>query len=145
MAKTLIKKEENLEGQGLNKKITVLVILVVALVLAGFYGFKPEYRAVYMTTGELYLGKYYAWPQAKLVEARLLQVTQDEERPFVLSRFSESLWQPAGDVYINRKQIVWTAPIALNSEMINFLAQEKQVVSEVLENNNIEPSAPSSE
>jgi len=109
----------------LNKKVLVVVAAVI-LILAGiaiyfvFFAGKiqQKYSVVYLTSGELYVGKLSYFPTLTLTDTYLLQSVKQENQPvnFQLAPLSEAMWSPE-KLYINRNQVLFTAKISPNSKV----------------------------
>jgi hypothetical protein len=107
----------------------ILVVLVLVLILLGVWvgsflsGGKQAgasgYTAVFLVTGDVYFGKLSWFPSPKLSKAWFLQrsVGQDNQPQLGLAPFSSVFWGPAGDMYLNPKQILFWAPIKADSQV----------------------------
>ncbi len=86
--------------------------------------FAPEYSAVYLRTGEMYVGQLYMFPQMKLVNPYMLQSTpasQDQSGGgFQLFPLSQSLWSP-NVLYLNPEEVVFYGPVTEGSKIWNAL------------------------
>jgi hypothetical protein len=113
----------------MSRRFTVFVIIIViVLVLAGVWvgslltGAKKGasgYSAVFLVTGDVYFGKLSWFPQPKLSKAWFLQrgVDQQNQPQLGLAPFNSVFWGPEGDVYLNRNQILFWAPIKADSQV----------------------------
>ena len=81
----------------------------------------PQYVAVYMTTGDMYFGKVISFPRYGLQNAWFMQ--RDESGRATLSQFSKVLWEPKGDVYLNKRQIVLIAPLKEGTQVYTSVVQ----------------------
>ena len=115
----------------------LFVIAVVAGVGVGIYLlpkvsqsslqkiFAPRYSAVYLRTGEMYVGQLYMFPQMKLVSPYIIQSTPDSQDPsgssFRLFPLSQSLWAP-NVLYLNPEQVIFYGPVGEGSKIWNALA-----------------------
>jgi len=105
--------------------IAIVVVLVILGVWAGSFlaGSKQAgasgYTAVFLTSGDVYFGKLSWFPWPKLTKAWFLQrsVDQQNQPQLGLAPFSSVFWGPAGDVFLNPKQILFWAPIASDSSV----------------------------
>lgn len=87
----------------LNKKnIAIAVVLVIIVAVLGVWQYKAitanDYSVVYLSTGEVYVGKLTTVPSLELTNAYVLQVTKDEKDPtknnFQLNPINQALWAP---------------------------------------------------
>lgn len=114
-------------------KITLLVLALIIVVgsisIAAISIYKPDvlrsafnkpYSAVYLSTGEMYIGKLSVFPRLTLTNAYLLQIVPDQTDPtkksFQLAPLKDALWSP-DTIYLNRNMVVFTAPISDGSEV----------------------------
>ena len=114
----------------------LFVIAVVAGVGVGIYLlpkvsqsslqkiFAPGYSAVYLRTGEMYVGQLYTFPRMKLVNPYILQSTpgtaDSPSGGFRLFPLSQSLWSP-NVLYLNPEQVVFYGPVTEGSKIWNAL------------------------
>ena len=111
----------------LNKVLLLVVILLViflgaTLWMPGLFG--SSYYAVYLTSGDLYFGKIAWYDQHTLTDVRAIQQQKDEkEQPILnLVDFSKSVvWGPAGDLRLNRKNILWTSKLTDESQVVKLI------------------------
>jgi hypothetical protein len=86
--------------------------------------FTPGYSAVYLRTGEMYVGQLYMFPRMKLVNPYILQsVPASAESPsggYQLSPLSQSLWAP-NVIYLNPEQVVFYGPVGEGSKIWDAL------------------------
>ena len=80
-----------------------------------------EHSVVYLSTGEIYIGKlsYLSIPKFKLTDAYRLQAVKDAEDEtktnFQLTPLKDALWSPQ-KLYLNPDQVVFYGPIEENSK-----------------------------
>lgn len=102
----------------------VLALIVVALALVfsrtPLFAGAPRYAAVYLDTGDLYFGKLTLLPKFQLTDAWLIQPGL-EEGTTSIARFSDAAWKPAGAINFARDHVVFWAPIAEGSQMIDAI------------------------
>ena len=83
----------------------IIVAVIVVLVIGGAFWLNKfnnegvsDYSVVYLTTGEVYIGKLTVFPSLKLEDAYILQVARDENNPenitFQLNPINDALWAP---------------------------------------------------
>ncbi len=113
--------------------VTVIVALVVVIALLAWRQFaaKPTYYAVYMTSGDIYFGQLSFFPSLKMNDAYLLQVdTKNTQNPYSLSNFANAFWKPQGMIYFNRSMVLWIAPVASDSPVVQAITNPQSVQSQ---------------
>jgi hypothetical protein len=117
----------------MSKKNIVLVIVVVLIVLVfGVWQYKANhinnYSVVYLTTGEVYVGKLTTIPDLQLTDGYILQVTKDAtdatKNNFQLQPINQALWAPSV-LHIVEKNVVFYGPILPTSKIAEALAAKK--------------------
>ncbi len=87
-----------------SKRNTIIAIVVVLVLLAvAFFVYQKKmgsgYSIVYLSTGEVYIGKLTTFPDLQLKDTYILQITKDTTDPtksnFQLNPISEALWAPS--------------------------------------------------
>ena len=105
----------------------VLCVLVVGVLINKKNTEKNRYSVVYMTTGEVYIGKLETFPRLELTDGYVLQLTKDEADPtktkFQINPVSEAVWAPES-LYLNRKNIVFYGPLSPTSKIAQTLAEK---------------------
>ncbi len=116
-------------------KVKILVIVVVVLVVGftvSLFGKnlginKDDYSIVYLTTGEVYIGKLDTFPDFRLDDAYILQVTKDATDPnknnFQLQPIKDALWAPEV-LYLIKKNVVFYGPLSSLSAIAKKLAEQ---------------------
>lgn len=118
-----------------NKKLFIILSLLVLVVLIGLgiwigievsgtHSVDPAapsgYTAVYMVSGDIYFGKLHRFPEPYLTDA--LYVTrntgQDGQTQLGLATFKSAFWSPTGVIYFNPSQVLFTAPLRNDSQII---------------------------
>ena len=120
----------------LQNKVKILVVLVVVLVLGlvfvlfrGKLGglVKTDYSIVYLTTGEVYIGKLTTFPDLQLKDSYILQVTKDATDPtknnFNLQPIKDALWAPK-ILHLVEKNVVFYGPLTPESVIAKKLAEQ---------------------
>ena len=115
------------------KNIALVVILVLVVTVFGFLQYKKNhensYYVVYLTTGEVYIGKLTTFPDLQLKDSYILQVTKDAKDPtknnFQLQPISEALWAPAS-LRLIEKNIIFYGPLLANSKIAETIAAQKK-------------------
>ena len=112
-----------------NKLLVVLIIiLAIALIIVLFGGkiIKKEdnYSVVYLTTGEVYVGKL-SLPSFTLADGYIFQVTKDANDPnksnFQLNPIKDALWAPKS-LHLIKDNIVFYGPLLPSSKIAETLA-----------------------
>lgn len=115
--------------------VSVLVVVVGgSITIAALSVYKPNalkgifnkpYSAVYLTTGEIYIGKLSTFPKLVLTDAYLLQIVPSSNDPtkqtFQLAPLKDALWSPER-MYFNKEQVIFTAPIREDSQVAKTLS-----------------------
>lgn len=114
-------------------KKNIVIVAVVVLVVAGaaFWVNKTKrenaYSVVYLTTGEVYVGKLRTFPDLELKDSYILQVTKDETDPnknnFQLQPVNEALWAPKS-IHFVKDNVVFYGQLMSNSKIAETLAAE---------------------
>ena len=111
------------------KNIAVVVVSVLIVVVVGFFGYKANnskaYSVVYLTTGEVYVGKLTTFPNLQLKDAYILQVTKDptdeNKSNFQLNPINQALWAPS-KLHLVEKNIVFYGPLLPTSKIAETIA-----------------------
>ena len=117
----------------------IVIVIVVVLVILGVWagsllaGSKQAgasgYTAVFLASGDVYFGKLSWFPWPKLTKAWFLQrsVDQQNQPQIGLAPFSSVFWGPAGDIFLNPKQILFWAPIKSDSQVARAIENPDSV------------------
>jgi|SRR3989338_1899266 len=117
----------------LNKKnIIVAVVVVLIVVGVGFWMNKTKgsngYSVVYLTTGEIYVGKLTTFPDFQLKDSYILQVTKDAtdatKTNFQLQPINQALWATES-INLVRDNVVFYGPLLGTSSIAKTLAEKK--------------------
>ncbi len=104
----------------------VLVVVGVAL-LINKKSQENGYSVVYMTTGEVYIGKLTTFPDLELRNGYILQIAKDAtdaaKSNFQLNPVSDAFWAPEV-MHLTRKNIVFYGPLLPTSKIAQTLAQK---------------------
>jgi len=112
-----------------NIVITVVVVLVVAGVAFWVNKTKGEtgYSVVYMTTGEVYVGKLSTFPDFELTDAYLYQIikdaTEEAKTNFQLQPIKDVLWAPKS-MHLIKDNVVFYGSLMSNSKIAETLAAQ---------------------
>lgn len=118
----------------LNKKNIVLVVAVVLIVLgvAFFINKKNkgnDYSVVYLTTGEVYIGKLTTFPDFQLRDGYILVVTKDEtdttKNNFRLNPINQALWAPES-IHLVRNNVAFYGKLLKTSKIAETIAAQKK-------------------
>ncbi len=109
-------------------KILLAVVVVLIIALAGvvyWQNFKKsggdDYWAVYLSTGDLYIGKLSYFPRLHLSDVWFFQKTSDVQNPLNLAKFSQAFWGPGDELYLSEKQIIWKNKLSETSQVISYI------------------------
>lgn len=110
------------------KMFTGLVVVLVVIVLGIFFYAKTNeddgFSVVYLSTGEIYIGRLKTVPDLVLTDSYLLQVVKDTADPtknsFRLSPIEDALWSPK-ELRIMEEQVVFYGPILPESKIAEAL------------------------
>jgi hypothetical protein len=118
-------------------KVKILIILVVVLAIGFvFVLFKQklvgmfvsnDYSVVYLTTGEVYIGKLTTVPDLQIKDIYIFQVVKDEKDPtkntFKLQPLSEALFAPQS-LHLVKDNVVFYGPLSPDSKIAQTLAEQ---------------------
>ncbi len=106
--------------------VAVLVVLGVAF-LINRKNKETGYSVVYLTTGEVYVGKLTTFPDLQLKNGYILQVTKDATDPtknnFQLQSIDQALWAPK-TLHLMKDNVVFYGPILPTSKIAQTLAEK---------------------
>jgi len=113
------------------KNIAIVVVLVLIVIVLGFWIYKAsypnEYSVVYLTTGEVYVGKLSTFPNMELTDAYILQVIKDEKdstkNNFQLQPIKEALWAPRS-LNLIKDNIIFYGPLLPTSKIAETIATQ---------------------
>ena len=112
-----------------NIALAIVIVLVVAGVafLINKKNREQGYSVVYLTSGEVYVGKLTTIPDLQLRDSYILQVTKDEKDPtennFQLQPIKDALWAPKV-LHFVKDNIVFYGPLMSNSKIAETLAAQ---------------------
>ena len=120
--------------RNLSKRNTIIVLIVVLILLGvGLFVYRAkmddDYSIVYLTTGEVYIGRLTTFPDFQLKDTYILQITKDAKDStksnFQLQPVSDALWAPE---YINltQKNIIFYGPLLSTSKIAQTLTEQKK-------------------
>lgn len=127
-------------------KILLVLVIVLVLVLAGLivwqkWGTKPAYSAVYLRTGDLYFGKLMTFPSFGLKNVYTISVNQqDQQNPLSIQKFSNVFWGPKDYLKINRSEVVWITELKDESQLVQLIKSNPNLVPQQNSNQNQQPN-----
>ena len=110
--------------------VVVLVVVVLGFVLRNKANgvMSSDYSVVYLTTGEVYVGKLTTFPDLELKNSFILQVTKDTTNPnksnFQLQPISQALWEPTS-LHLVKDNVVFYGSLNPTSAIAKKLAEQK--------------------
>jgi len=119
---------------GIGKKIFFIAIVLIVVLVPSFFIYQEwqlrnQYSMVYLTTGEIYIGKLSIFPKMELSDAYLLQTVKDQtdqaKSNFQLTPLKDAVWSPV-KLYLNSKQIIFYGPISAGSKAAEALKNAKK-------------------
>lgn len=119
----------------LNKILLVAVVVLIIILGALLYwqNFKKsdsDYWAVYLSTGDIYIGKLSHFPRFHLSDVWFFQKTSDAQNPLSLAKFTQAFWGPEDNLYLSEKQIIWKSKLAETSQVISYIKNSQAVKSQ---------------
>lgn len=116
----------------MNKKnIAIVSVIVLIVVGVGFWFNKKNtdnvYSVVYLTTGEVYVGKLTTFPDLELNGAYILQVAKDAtdatKTNFQLNPVNQALWAPQ-TLHLIKDNVVFYGPLMSDSKIAQTIAEK---------------------
>ena|SRR3989338_8473071 len=106
----------------------VLVLVVAGAVLLGLKMQKEQgYSVIYVSTGEIYVGRLSTFPSYRVEDMYILQTTRDPADPakntFKLNPVADALWAPKV-LHLNRKNVVFYGSLTDDSVIAKKLAEQ---------------------
>lgn len=114
------------------KNIVIAVVLVLVVAVVGVWKYKiirenNAYSVVYLTTGEVYVGKLTVFPEMKLTDAYILQVTKDAtdatKTNFQLNPINQALWAPQS-IHLIKDNVVFYGLLLPTSKIAETIAAQ---------------------
>lgn len=102
----------------------LVIVLLIALGVSSYWQKRsrtPVYSAVYMETGELYVGELVRFPRMILRDVWLLQKEGEPQSVFGLSKFEHAFWGPKDEMIMNDEKVVWVAELKKDSEVVRAI------------------------
>lgn len=116
----------------MSKKNTILIVIVLVLiVLLGAWAYKvkggTEYSIVYLTTGEVYIGRLTTFPDLQLKDSYIFLATKDpadaSKNNFQLNPIKDALWAPKS-LHLVKDNVIFYGPLISDSKIAQTLAQQ---------------------
>jgi len=125
----------------MSKKIKIILLASVLVVVVGgsitiavLSVYKPNvlkgifnkpYSVVYLSTGDIYIGKLSTFPKLVLTDVYLLQMVPSSDDPtkktFQLAPLKDTVWSPER-IYLNKEQVIFTGPVREDSQVAKTLS-----------------------
>ena len=118
-------------------KNKVIIGIIIVLVIILFVNVKEKrekaagesgYSVVYLTTGDVYIGKLSTFPRLELTDGYIFQVIKDPTDPsktsFQLNPLKDSLWAPS-ELVLSEKNVVFYGPLLSSSKIAQTIAGTK--------------------
>ncbi|OGI82844.1 hypothetical protein A3I95_00025 [Candidatus Nomurabacteria bacterium RIFCSPLOWO2_02_FULL_44_12] len=116
----------------INIKIIVIVLVILAAVIFGIFSkklgiVKDDYSIVYLSTGEVYIGKLTTFPDLQIKDIYILQITKDEKDPtknnFQLNPIKDALWAPKS-LHLVKDNLIFYGPLMSDSVIAKKLEEQ---------------------
>jgi hypothetical protein len=108
--------------------IVVGILLLVIITVVKPDVFKKQFSVVYLSTGDIYVGKLKFFPRLELQDAYLFQTIQIPGDPpqntYQLAPLRDALWAPK-TLFLERDKIIFYGPLALSSKAAETLRAAK--------------------
>lgn len=110
--------------------MAVLVLIVLGLGYLQYRASRSDsYSVVYLTTGEVYVGKLTTFPDFQLKDGYILQVAKDatdqNKTNFQLNPLKDALWAPQS-LHLVKDNVVFYGPLMSDSKIVETLATQKK-------------------
>ncbi|MCK9626633.1 MAG: hypothetical protein M0R23_09305 [Bacteroidales bacterium] len=108
-----------------NNIIVLILCMIIFLASACFFYLgrtNDSYYAVYLDTGELYIGHLSTFPVLVMTDIHYIQ-KNETSNTLGLQKFAESVFSPEDKIVLNRDNIVWTTKLKEDSKMMKAIRQ----------------------
>jgi hypothetical protein len=111
--------------------IVIIVVVVAVGIGVGMHLGQPddatgasEFSAVYLSTGDVYFGKYSAFPSPHMTKTWYLQRSTDAQNQPQLgvAPLSSVFWGPVDDIKFNQKEIIFSVRLRNDSQVVKVMA-----------------------
>jgi len=111
------------------KIIAIIVVILIIVIGLAFAARTPSYNSViYLTTGEIYVGKISKFPKISLSDGFLIQTSAQGigEGPSIqLFPLSETVWGPE-KIFINEDQVIFFGRLNEESNIAKTIRAEEE-------------------
>lgn len=118
-------KNKNLIG------FVVVIIIIILVIFFSIYGNeinKEEYSVVYLSTGEVYVGKL-SLPAWDLKDVYIFQAVKDPVKQgknnFQLSAVKDALWAPEV-IHLVKENVIFYGPLKKESRIVQTLTEQNK-------------------
>lgn len=110
----------------------ILVLVLVLVLVFGVFGeklglIKNDYSIVYLSTGEVYIGKLTTFPSLQLTDVYIYQATKDatdeSKTNFQLQPIKDTLWAPKV-LHLVRENVVFYGPLMPTSKIVETITAQ---------------------
>ncbi len=109
--------------------VVLLVALLAVLVVRLSNPSGQTITAVYLRTGDLYFGELTTFPSFGLKNPYLLAINQqNQSNPVNIQKFSKIFWGPEDYMKINRDEVVWTANLTPDSNLVKLIQTNPDLI-----------------
>jgi hypothetical protein len=114
----------------INKVLLGLVIFLIIVLIGLIYwqrgGFAPNYWAVYMLNGDIYIGQLSRWPRLSLSNVWFIERNpSNPQSPFNLIPFKSIFLGPEGKLYLNDDNVMWKVRLGAESAILQEIKQRQ--------------------
>lgn len=116
----------------LDKKKIILIVAVVIIAAGLVFYFikfneKNYYSVVYLSSGEVYVGKLRTFPGMTLTDGYILATTKDATDPnknnFQLNPIKDALWAPKS-IHLVKQNVIFYGALLPTSQIAQTLAKQ---------------------
>ncbi len=139
----------------MSKKILVLLLIILFILIFLIIWLlaqieRPDdssslspYSAVYLSTGDIYFGKFSWFPRPHLKEAWFIQRGVDAENKAQLSvaPLNSVFWGPVGELNLNPNMIIFWTKLKNDSQLVQMLNAKNGNIAPLPQTNNNIPES----
>jgi hypothetical protein len=118
----LFNKYKNMSKNNIIILILCIIILLISICFFCLSRTNNSYYAVYLETGELYIGHLSTFPVLAMTDIHYIQ-KNETDNTLGLQKFSESVFSPEDRIVLNKNNIVWTTKLKEDSEIMKAIKQ----------------------